>query len=379
MISKSLKRIAFGLLITILVVLAFATVIEKLNGTEFVSTNIYGSWWFVVLWIAFGISSFAYIIVRSAYKQKPSFCLHCSLGIILIGALVTYLTAERGYIHLRQGKPLNEYVTEDGMTKKALPFEVKLVLFEIEYHGESDKPSDFMSFLRVDGEMCKVSMNKIYTKDNYRLYQLSYDSDEMGTVLLVNHDPWGIGITYTGYILLALSMLWILWIRIGWKGLTAMLIPIACLWYYISQINPMTPILRTPMLAVHVSIIIFSYILFLIITVLAIIGVSSSKQNEKMYEWSQQLLYPALFALAAGIFIGAVWANISWGRYWGWDAKETWALITFLVYSIPLHKKSFPVFQQPFKYHCFCIFAFLTILMTFLGVSFLLGGIHSYV
>lgn len=363
----------------ILVVLAFATIIEKINGTEFASVNVYSAWWFVVLWFLFGISSFAYIIVRAAYKQAPSFVLHCSLGIILIGALVTYLTAERGYLHLRQGKPLHEYVTEDGMTRKQLPFEVKLVLFEIEYHGDTDKPSDFMSFLRVDGEMCKVSMNKIFTKDNYRLYQLSYDSDEMGTILLVNHDPWGIGITYAGYALLALSMLWILWLRIGWKGLLAMLIPIACLWYYISQINPMTPILRTPMLAVHVSIIIFSYILFLIIAILAVIGLSSSKQSEKMYRWNQQLLFPAIFALAAGIFIGAVWANISWGRYWGWDAKETWALITFLVYSIPLHRKSFPVFFKPAKHHLYCILAFLTILMTFLGVSFLLGGIHSYV
>lgn len=379
MINKYLKRIAFGLLIVILVVLAFATVIEKMNGTEFVSVNIYSSWWFVILWLIFGITSFTYIIAQAAYKQKPSFILHCSLGIILIGALATYLTAERGYIHLRQGKPLNEYVSDDGITKKPLPFEVKLVLFEIEYHNDTDQPTDFMSFLRVDGTMCKVSMNKIFTKDSYRLYQLSYDSDEMGTVLLVNHDPWGIGITYAGYALLALSMLWILWIRIGWKGLLSMLIPIAGLWYYISQINPMTPILRTPMLAVHVSIIMFSYILFLVMAILAIIGLSSAKQSGKMYQWNQQLLFPAVFALAAGIFIGAVWANISWGRYWGWDAKETWALITLLVYSIPFHRKSFPIFQQAAKHHRFCVLAFLTILMTFLGVSFLLGGIHSYV
>ena len=91
------------------------------------------------------------------------------------------------------------------------------------------------------------------------------------------------------------------------------------------------------------------------------------------------MLYPALFFLAAGIFIGAVWANISWGRCWGWDAKETWALITMLVYAVPMHKKSFPVFRKPSKFHLFCVIAFLTVLMTFLGVSFLLGGIHSYI
>lgn len=376
---KYLKGIAFGLLVFIPVVLAFATILEKLFDTEFVLAKVYHSWWFVALWGVFGLASFVYILCEKLYKQKAVFVLHCSFVIILIGAFVSFLSSERGYIHLRQGKPLNYFILDDDETKKPLPFEIQLVLFEIEYDENTKQPSDFMSFLRIDGEMNRVSLNKIVTYKDYRIYQIDYDRDEMGTVLLVSHDSLGITITYTGYILLALSMFWLLWLRIGFKGLVMLLIPTLAIWYYISQMNPMTPILRTPMLALHVSVIVVSYLLFLFMAVIGIVGILSKEKRKKLYQWNKKLLFPALFFLALGIFIGAVWANISWGRYWGWDAKETWALITLLVYSLPMHCKSLPLFSDPLRFHRYCFIAFFTVLMTFLGVSFLLGGIHSYI
>lgn len=374
-----IKRIAFGLLVIILIVLASATVIEKLYDSEFVSLKVYHSLWFVLLWILFCLVSCVYIIRRKLYRQKAVFLLHCAFVVILLGAFITYISAERGYIHLRQGKPQNAYILDDDITKRSLPFEIKLVLFEMEYHPDSDQPADFISYLMIDGEMCKVSMNKIKTHQNYRFYQIDYDRDEMGSVLLVNYDPFGIATTYTGYLLLALSILWLLWLRIGWKGLICIVIPTIIVWFYISRINPMTPVLRTPMLAMHVSVIAISYLLLLLIAIMSLIGIISKKRRKQMYRWNTKLLYPALFLLAAGIFIGAVWANISWGRYWGWDAKETWALITMLVYALPMHRKSLPFFSDPLKFHRYCLIAFLTVLMTFLGVSFLLGGIHSYI
>ena len=85
-----------------------------------------------------------------------------------------------------------------------------------------------------------------------------------------------------------------------------------------------------------------------------------------------------LIFLAAGIFVGAVWANVSWGRYWGWDPKEVWALVTLLVYALPLHAGSLPWFRRPLFFHWFCIAAFLSVLVTYFGVNFLLGGMHSY-
>ena len=374
-----LKRVSFGLLAILPVVLSIITIIEKTFGREIALEKFYYSWWFISLWGIFTISGFFYLIIQKRYKQKAPFLIHLSFIIILLGAFITFLTADRGYLRLRQGKPTTTYTAENGITKKQLPFEIKLALFEIEYHDGTDEPANYMSFLSVDGEMCMVAMNKILVKNNYRIYQLSYDSDEMGTMLLVYHDPWGIAVTYAGYALLAFSLFWLLWIKIRWKGVLSLFIPSAAVWYYISQIQPMTPILRTPMLALHVSVIIISYVLLLSIAVFSIIGLTSSKRSSQMYQWSNAILYPALVLLIVGIFIGAVWANISWGRYWAWDSKETWALITMLVYAIPLHKESLPIFTNQRKFHLYCLIAFLTVLMTFLGVSLLLGGIHSYI
>ena len=93
---------------------------------------------------------------------------------------------------------------------------------------------------------------------------------------------------------------------------------------------------------------------------------------------SRLLLYPANFFLGAGIFMGAVWANVSWGRYWAWDRKEVWALITFLVYGMAFHSKSLSAFRRPLFFHIYMIAAFLTVLMTYFGVNYVLGGMHSY-
>ena len=99
---------------------------------------------------------------------------------------------------------------------------------------------------------------------------------------------------------------------------------------------------------------------------------------ERLTVLSRLLLYPATFLLGIGIFVGAVWANVSWGTYWSWDPKEVWALISFLVYALPLHRRSLPFFGQPAAYHLYTVAAFLTLLMTYFGVNYFLGGMHSY-
>jgi ABC-type transport system involved in cytochrome c biogenesis permease subunit len=376
---KPSKWCAFGILIIILIVLVSATIVEKISGRDFAAENIYGAWWFVALWCIFGITSFIYIFNRALYRRKPAFLLHFAFGVILFGAAITFTTANRGYVHLRQGEISNTYTDENGITSKHLPFDVKLVLFDIEYHAGTNEPADFISFLKIDDEICRVSMNKIYSHQGYRFYQMDYDTDEMGSTLVITHDPLGIGVTYSGYLLLLLSMFWLLLIKTGWRGIIYVIVPVACLWFYISQLNPMTPILRSPMLAAHVSVIMASYGLLVFITITSIVGVLSSRLRTKLYNWNETLLYPALFLLAIGIFLGAVWANISWGRYWGWDAKETWALITLLIYAIPMHKNSFAALRNPVKFHTYCIVAFFAVLITFFGVSYFFGGIHSYV
>jgi ABC-type transport system involved in cytochrome c biogenesis permease subunit len=149
------------------------------------------------------------------------------------------------------------------------------------------------------------------------------------------------------------------------------------------RITPLMPVLSSPLLSLHVSSIMIAYTLLAFTalnSLLAIITFSWTKKKLPLQHARKQNLlciFPAVFFMGVGIFIGAVWANISWGRYWAWDPKETWALITFLVYGILLHQSFAP--RNPFVFHIVCLLNFLTVLMTYFGVNYFLGGMHGYV
>ena len=85
-----------------------------------------------------------------------------------------------------------------------------------------------------------------------------------------------------------------------------------------------------------------------------------------------------LYFLTIGTFLGAVWANESWGRYWGWDPKETWSLITIILYSIVIHSRLIPGMKDIFTFNLLSLFAFSGVLMTYFGVNYYLSGMHSY-
>lgn len=161
------------------------------------------------------------------------------------------------------------------------------------------------------------------------------------------------------------------------------------------SIGPMMPVLNSPLLSIHVSIIMMSYALLALtficgLTAFMIIGVNRVRgmnhtgssntdiQTESLQVLSRIFLYPAVTTMGLGIFIGAIWANISWGTYWSWDPKETWALITFMIYAVVLHTQSLPLFRKPIPYHLYMVIAFLSIIMTYFGVNYILGGMHSY-
>ncbi len=148
------------------------------------------------------------------------------------------------------------------------------------------------------------------------------------------------------------------------------------------QVTQLMPVLQSPLLSVHVMVIMFSYALFGIMALTSIQGLlmhhrGNTDREESLAAMSQFLLYPAVALIAIGIFIGAIWANVSWGRYWGWDSKEVWALITLLIYSAPLHS-SLKWFPKPIHVHLYMLLAFLSVLMTYFGVNYILGGMHSY-
>ncbi len=147
------------------------------------------------------------------------------------------------------------------------------------------------------------------------------------------------------------------------------------------QITNLMPVLQSPLLTLHVAVIMIAYCLLAFIMLNGVAALCVPSIRSRMQVLSQVLLYPAVFLLTIGIFLGAVWANISWGRYWGWDPKETWALITMIVYSLLLHWNLWDNKQtqkSQVTFHICCVAAFLFVLFTYFGVNFLLGGLHSY-
>lgn len=149
------------------------------------------------------------------------------------------------------------------------------------------------------------------------------------------------------------------------------------------KITNLMPVLQSPLLSAHVMVIMISYALFALICVTGIQGVvktarGNDAEAEALAALSHFLLYPAVFLLTIGVFLGAIWANVSWGSYWTWDPKEVWALITMLIYMLPLHGSFMRFFSSPKNFHWYCILAFASVLITYFGVNFILGGMHSY-
>ena len=731
--------VGIGILV---VILAVATFFEKSFGTDFVVRYVYHSWWFVLLWGWVAFSGCAALLHRQF--RRSLIALHASLLLILLGALLTFLTARRGVVHLRQDVPTVSFQEEtpQGKVTVRLPFTMRLEQFSVHYHPGSEMPADYETSFTIQEELTDspVSMNRIFSYRGIRFYQTSYDADGKGSYLSLNEDRYGIPVTYAGYFLLFVSLIWILGERNGgfrslWRNprlhrlmmLCCLLVlasevralptlredraqefgrllvsyqgrvcPIQTLaldmvrklhgsnsyqhysaeqvmagllfyaaewdaeplvrvkddglrqalqcgkyvsvnqlvqggnyvlqpyveeyyrgkhsklnkaavdlderlqllalmrqgsmmrvfparqsdgqilwyspvdslpastpraqqlfvreafgWLYeygvrreddavlrdmlskiksyqqqyggdsvpasfrlraehwynrfpvvgmlykinltvglslfltlifallknrslpyvrnpwmrggvwvllggvfvlltthialrwvicgrlpmgngyetmlllawlvlllsvllnrrfpalvsfgfllsgffllvsgLSQMDPvmthLVPVLSSPLLSIHVSLIMSAYALLSFTALCAIVSLllqvlhrlpdcRLAERQESLLLLSRLFLYPGIALLAAGIFVGAIWANVSWGRYWGWDPKEVWALINLLLYAVPLH--GFRVFRVPVRYHLYMLFCFLTVLMTYIGVNYFLGGMHSY-
>lgn len=172
-------------------------------------------------------------------------------------------------------------------------------------------------------------------------------------------------------------------------------------------VTQLMPVLSSPLLSIHVSLMMLSYTVLAIIMVNGICGLvaslrhtsvsepiegtvfdhrsqaprqaqGASSASAKMARMSEALMYPALFFLGSGIIVGSIWANVSWGCYWNWDPKETWALITFLIASLGVHRTRLPFLMSPRAYHIYTLILSASVLFTYFGVNYLLGGMHSY-
>lgn len=680
-----MKRVILTLYIAIIVLLAGATFIEHSAGSDIAGSYIYYSPAFCCLWGVLSLLTICALMKQRMWRRLPSFLLHTSFILILAGALITFLTSKKGYIHLRVGAADSCFVERESASVAKLPFTLCLDSFNVKLYTGTDAPADYISRITcttAEGKKEKtvISMNKIFKKSGFRFYQSSYDDDQKGTILSVNYDPWGTAVTYIGYLLLTLSMIAVLFsrkerfhallkevflksgkplltilllffttetfaqsklpiisvheadslsatqviyndrvvpyntlardfvmklsgrpsfgglkpeqilrswqkhpkewkyvpiikiknaelrrrlglstkyarvidlfdsqgyrLREWWKkeqnyegkpsplakaiietdekvaligmlygeslarqlpedgsvkplsdtkikaellynrmqfskhlfiisltlgmfsfiwmlfihlrkdktgknyiqekyintGLQILLYIIFALhlsgyllrWYIADriplsngyetmqfmalcvlafscllcrrfpfavsfglllsgftllvswlgemnpQITPLMPVLMSPWLSTHVSLIMMSYAMLAFILLNGVLALCLPDDAIRLMKFSQLLLYPAVFFLGIGIFIGAVWANVSWGRYWAWDPKEVWALITFMVYGLAFHDSTLRCFRRPMFFHIYMILAFLTVLMTYFGVNFFLGGMHSY-
>ncbi len=683
--SHNLKRLLIAVYICLVCLLAIATFLEQACGTDFVEKYIYHTFWFCCLWGILAALAVMALIRRQLWKHLPTLLLHGSFLVILAGAMLTFVSSRKGYVHLTVGNKVGSFVEQESGRRIDLPFTLLLDSFRVEHYPGTEAPADYVSHIRIlrsgqdtDSASCSrtVSMNRILSEQGFRFYQSSFDEDKRGSWLTVNYDPWGIGATYAGYVLLGISMIGLLFSHRGefrrlmnhpllrkggvfcllllagsmqvqgrtlpalsirqadslayeqviyhdrvvpfntlardfvvkltgrpsYAGLTPEQIiggwllrpevwqyePMICIknrelcrllnlktpyasvadlfdgqryrlqdfwqgrqetgrkmsplekaivetdekvglilmlqkgtlirplpkdgsvkplplskiraeliynripfskclfmfnltvgllaffhlvycglrhssersgllrrinrflvgalyaaflfqlfgyglrWYvggriplsngyetmqfmalctlvlaclfrrrfpftvpfgfllsgfallvaHLGQMNPqitpLMPVLVSPWLSMHVSLIMMSYALFAFIMLNGILALCIRRHERMLMLLSRLLLYPANFFLGAGIFMGAVWANVSWGRYWAWDPKEVWALITFLVYRMAFHSKSLSAFRRPLFFHIYMIAAFLTVLMTYFGVNYVLGGMHSY-
>jgi cytochrome c-type biogenesis protein CcsB len=156
------------------------------------------------------------------------------------------------------------------------------------------------------------------------------------------------------------------------------------------QITNLVPVLQSYWLKVHVSVITASYAFLGLGAVLAIVNLflfifKTSKNKLRLNLHIEELSYIiemtstiGLFMLTIGTFLGGIWANESWGRYWGWDPKETWALVSILVYAILLHLRLVPALKGKLVFNSVAMWSYSAILFTYFGVNFFLVGLHSY-
>ena len=162
---------------------------------------------------------------------------------------------------------------------------------------------------------------------------------------------------------------------------------------YLGEINPqitsLVPVLKSYWLSIHVSVITASYGFFGMSATLGIVTLfifiikneqrtHLDKQIKNLTFLNEAVLILAIVLLTIGNFLGGIWANESWGRYWGWDPKETWTYISILIYTIVLHLRLIKKIYSHYLFNVSAVLAFYTILMTYYGVNFYLSGMHSY-
>lgn len=244
----------------------------------------------------------------------------------------------------------------------------------------------------------KMGMN-IVTKSSLVLLIAFFIAHTAGLALrwyISGHAPWSNGFESMTYIAWATVLAGFIFSRhspitlAATSILAGLILFVAHLSWMNPQITNLVPVLNSYWLSIHVSMITASYgflalgALLGFITILLFIV--KTDKNEKQISLSikelnainEMSLIVGLILLTVGNFLGGVWANESWGRYWGWDPKETWALVTILVYAVVIHLRFIKSLYSEFNYSVISLMSFSSVLMTYFGVNYYLAGMHSY-
>lgn len=215
---------------------------------------------------------------------------------------------------------------------------------------------------------------------------------------LSGHAPWSNGYESMVYIAWALSLSGIFFSRKSpiALSLTSILSGVVLMVAHLSEMNPqitnLVPVLNSYWLSIHVSVITASYGFLGLCALLGIFTLflmcflkKDGKYNLNILRniteatrINEMAIIFGLCLLTVGNFLGAIWANESWGRYWSWDSKETWALVSILVYAAILHLRMIPKYCNQFVFALWSMFAYWVIIMTYFGVNYFLTGLHSY-
>lgn len=239
----------------------------------------------------------------------------------------------------------------------------------------------------------------IFAKGAYGLLVLFFIAHTVGLAIrwyISGHAPWSNGYESLIYIGWASVLAGFIFSRhspitlAATSILAGLILFVAHLSWMDPQVTNLVPVLQSYWLSIHVSMITASYgflglgaLLGFITLILFIFNSGKRAQSislsiKELNAINEMSLMVGLAMLTVGNFLGGVWANESWGRYWGWDPKETWALVTILVYAVVIHLRFIKKIYTPFMYSVISLLAFTSVLMTYFGVNYYLAGMHSY-
>lgn len=430
---KILRNISFGLAAVLTVVLIIATIAERFAGNR-----IYHTPGMITLWLLTTLSGGLYLLCRRRWLTLGSALLHIAFIVILSGAAITFFRGHEGKIMLHtDGPPADIYLDTEGRFRP-LGFEIRL-LTPAHFQSIVTINQTDTSTIAVNHPLSVGRIRLYQTSVSTATSTLIITDDSAGrtvtftgylllalaAVIMVSHPPrrreqtgaklghtW---LTTVSFALLALQtaailMKWLIFHRppmadggqalqiMAWASLA--IATAASRRYHIISSSalmvggllliagivsgtwvrnaPLVPALDSPLLALHVVTVMSAYALFAVMTIVSARGMISPHSASQSAALSRSLALPAVLLLCAGIFIGALWADRAWGRYWGWDPKETWALVTLLVYALPFHSRSFPALSRPSVANTYYLLAFLSVAITYFGVNYLFGGLHSY-